>query len=42
MNRRWNDTRLRVWLRDPWNQTHLLIFGVILPAVALIWIWRVV
>jgi hypothetical protein len=48
MNRRHTDTRLRVWLRkllawvrDPWNQTHLIVFGVIAPAMALTLYWRV-
>ncbi len=41
MNRRWNDTALREWLRDPWARTDLFIFGVIAPAVLLIYAWRV-
>jgi hypothetical protein len=36
MNRRWNDSRLRQWVRDPWNQTHMVVFGAILPAALLI------
>ncbi len=41
MNRRHTDTALRAWLRDPWRQTDLFIFGVIAPAVLLIYAWRV-
>lgn len=28
--------RLRAWIQDPWNQTHLIVLGLILPAAILI------
>jgi hypothetical protein len=43
MSRRHDDhlpsRRLARWLADPWRQTDLVVFGLIAPAVTLIWIW---
>lgn len=33
---------VRAWVRDPWNQTHLIVFGAIAPVAILTLYWRAV